>query len=306
MNLKERFESFKLFESNICICTPCFEVVLFNSGTLKDLAPDLSLLIHRFLDTFGKEIRLYNTASNSTMQATSAKAFRQIVNTNAILENKEETYGMDAHAGISDNDATPPALQFFYDGSEPDIPHTYFRGVLTDTFAIDRPDELFKDILSLVDDFPFLHGYAGYSFFWRTLDPFIHERVTSVLRQVLKRHPGFGYGNPLEFSELALDGVVAVNWLTMLGKNTNEKLGGAEKIGKLLPAEVQISDIGSGTILKLGNQPEIGDRNRQESLPVYKKVGGVLSTVHVSSDEVWIDGLDPEDEMEVWFDRFFK
>jgi hypothetical protein len=305
MSIKERIESLKLFESNLCICTPCVEIVLFSSGTLKEIAPDLSRLIHSFLEIFGSGIRLYNIASDSTMRPASDQAFRQLVDTRAMLDSKEETYGMEAHSGSNENEAIPPAFDFFYDGSEPKIPHMYFRGVVETSLAIDLVDELFNDIQRLVNGFPFLHGYAGYSFYWRTLNPLIHEHVTSALGPILKRYPGFGYGNPMEFSEIALDGIIAVSWLTMLGEIAIKKLGGAAELKKALPAKVQVAEIDSRIILRLGDKPEIGDRNRKESLPIYGKVGRILSAAKAPSDEVWVDGLDPEEEMEAWFDRFW-
>ncbi|GGY36852.1 type VI immunity family protein [Pseudoduganella albidiflava] len=102
------------------------------------------------------------------------------------------------------------------------------------------------------------------------------------------------------------DGVKGVGWLTALGPEILDQLGGKAALRKALPAEVALIDLPNGIVLKAGEAPILGDRNRREPLAHYQKIYGLLAP--------WIDRAakrspsfnletDYVDRTEAWFHR---
>ena len=76
-------------------------------------------------------------------------------------------------------------------------------------------------------------------------------------------------------------GVETVNWLTLVGKIPLGKLGGAATLRAALARnpQIQVIDTAHGVIVKAGDQPQLGDVNRNEFLPLYREVYGALQPV---------------------------
>jgi hypothetical protein len=129
------------------------------------------------------------------------------------------------------------------------------------------------------------------------------EKAAEYYKPWLKRHPGFVHGETMEFVETALFGIVAVDWLTLLGSTYTEKLGGAERISKDLDNDIEVFPFNNGVIIQAGSLPKIGDVNRNDRLEAYQKVARYLMGLRAPVEEAWIEGFEPE-ELEEWFARF--
>lgn len=289
------------------VCVPCFEVVLFSSSPLHAQARAHSILLSRFIECHARFLRFYATATSDRLMSTTSKRLQSRIRLSSLERHVGDTVGLFAHSGLSDRAVMPAGLDFFHDDSEPAAAHAYFRGVFPIDVAFDRTDEFVSEIVELIGDYPFSHGYAGLSYFWQVLDPWVHEAVTEQQAGLLHRHPGLGYGHPMEFAEVALQGLIGISWLTLIGKSVASSSTVARRLGRELTKLVSIQQLPGGTLLRLGDRPEIGDRNRRKTLPLYGAVGRALDPFKAPADEVWIDGMDPDsDEMESWFHRFFK
>lgn len=77
---------------------------------------------------------------------------------------------------------------------------------------------------------------------------------------------------PEDARAVGTDGLKGVGWLTTLGADALEKVGGTAKLRKALPKEVEMFTIGTGAALQLGPSPLTGDLSRGEDLSLYRAV----------------------------------
>ncbi len=285
------------------IVSPVFELVLFSDAALGDGAW-LKRVYHLFVTTFGASIRLYQFNDSASMQAIAPPALKTLgEQVERVLVGKPALFGIDLHSGAAPGDAVPPALEIFYDANAGQ-PYAYCRVVFPDDYLQAGTAAFFDYLRQVLTDFPLSSGWAGLGFFWRTLDPDCQEAATKFIVPKLKRHPGLAHGDYQELAEVALQGVMGVNWLTLLGTSLSAALGGLPAIKQALePRGIDCLELPQAIGLQAGERPETGDLNRQAELPVYRAVGAFLSGVMAPMDEVWLEGFDPED-MEDWLLRF--
>src|SRR5262249_38312992 len=94
-----------------------------------------------------------------------------------------------------------------------------------------------------------------------------------------------------------------VNWLTLLGPELLGELGGVGAVHHALSGDVvSVMSLGPGVCIRAGETPQLGDLNRRDDLPLYRKVGSYLSKYR-GTQEIELTGLD-EDESEEWLARF--
>jgi hypothetical protein len=124
--------------------------------------------------------------------------------------------------------------------------------------------------------------------------------ASELIGPLLKRHPGLSIGNPFELCDQPLP---PVNWLTLIGPELLKKLGGLAKVSKdLADEEISVVSMGGGICIKAGAAPQLGDVNRRDTLPLYRKVGAYLKSYR-GNQEMELTGLD-EEESEAWLARF--
>jgi TseV toxin immunity protein TsiV len=297
-------DRFKYIESDICVVTACLELVAFSGASIKEGGKGFTNFYREFQKRFGDSLRLYSTDTMKRTKRVDARALEMLPFWFSDEQAESEVdIGIRLHSGKTSQDSIPPAFEMLCDQvSEPS--YSYFRMVLPPDW-VDGSTEPFLDLArNSLAEFPLLSGYAGYSFFWDALDPDMNEEATSRIGPWLKRYPGFSHGDAAELPELALEGIVGINWLTLLGSEYVDRLGCERNISQSLGPEIKLHSLGHGMIIQAGERPEIGDLNRKQTLPLYHKVGKFLNPIKASGEEAWVEGLDP-DEMEEWFDRFF-
>jgi hypothetical protein len=162
-----------------------------------------------------------------------------------------------------------------------------------------------KEVLALVTamarPFPFRYGTVGFSLCWNDMSVDRDIAVPKLIGPLLKRYPGFNVGTPRELCD---QNMPPVNWLTLLGPELLGKLGGNSQIRKAFSREeaIVVAPLGDGALIKAGDAPKLGDRNRNDNLPDYRKVGSYLKRYR-GNQEIELDGLTLE-ESEKWLARF--
>lgn len=162
-----------------------------------------------------------------------------------------------------------------------------------------------KDVLTLLtamaEPFPFRYGTVGLSLCWNDMAVDRDIQVPKLIGPLLKRYPGFNVGTPREICDQEMP---PVNWLTLLGPELLEKLGGGAKVRKAFSANQAISvmPIGQGTCIRAGEYPQLGDKNRGDDVPLYRKVGSYLKDYR-GDQEIELDGLSLS-ASEKWLARF--
>lgn len=191
-------------------------------------------------------------------------------------------------------DYRPPVFATLSDGN-----YSCLQVHLDPAMAADWP-ALQALLAELAQAFPFRAGHVGYALCWNDMSVDRDVDVSQLIGPLLKRHPGLSIGNPFELCDQPLP---PVNWLTLLGPQLLKKLGGVAKVERDLSDDaISVFPMGAGLCIKAGGAPQLGDVNRRDTLPVYRKVGAYLKPCRVAQ-EMELTGLD-EEESEAWLARF--
>ncbi|HEY6556219.1 MAG TPA: type VI immunity family protein [Polyangiaceae bacterium] len=162
------------------------------------------------------------------------------------------------------------------------------------------PNELVNWVTELAEAFPFRCGTVGYSLCWNDGSADRVPVVPNLVAPFYKRYPGFAWATPGEIADHPLP---PVNWLTLLGPEVTEKLGGIEQVRKDLKDDaISVQPMGSGLCIRAGEAPQLGDRNRGDDLPLYRKVGSYLKPYR-GNEYIEFDGFDAHGS-EAWLARF--
>jgi TseV toxin immunity protein TsiV len=297
---------FTLREGDRTVASLCVEVVAFSYSTPAATARGFDHALHTFAKYYGKQLKFYKTGD--------MKSYREVDN---------RTLDIPYHWFSSEKDIATKMLAFFAHSGDtnksietpgPDLtlwgfhkPSFHvFRAALPVGLA-DHPDEIVAFVREALQEFPLTTGYCGYSYFCDfTLD---RRKVEPWAGPLLLRHPGLNYGNKMPFTNVADKGVAVVSWLTLLGRETSDDLGGLAALEAAVPDTVSIVPIDTGgVLLRAGDVPQLGDVNRHDLLPLYHAVGQIVSPRRVSDDDfdklVAIRGIPKEARVD-WLRRFF-
>lgn len=74
---------------------------------------------------------------------------------------------------------------------------------------------------------------------------------------------------PEDAIAVGVDGLKGIGWLTALGVEALEPIGGASQLRRQLPSEIEIIPIPGGVVFQIGKAPIAGDANRAEDLSSY-------------------------------------
>jgi Protein of unknown function (DUF3396) len=101
-------------------------------------------------------------------------------------------------------------------------------------------------------------------------------------------------------------GIKCINWLTFLNAVHVERLGGVERLKRDLGADVPVRSLEGGVMVQAGPQPQIGDVNRQQDLPLYRRVGRVLAPVRSREHPAFLrrEGVPSREATQKWLSRF--
>ena len=173
-------------------------------------------------------------------------------------------------------------------------------------WGVDKCEEMLALTKDICSYFPFQSGSAGFVF---ECSPYEEEESQTHAWKMSMRHRGIDISRiPEDASAVGQDAVKGVNWLTILGETFVKKLGGSQRIKKVLSREVEMIDAAKGIILKAGPAPAIGDVNRRDYLPAYQEVYRLVEPLMQPAIErslaFNLAGEDDEEMTERWFKRF--
>jgi len=295
-----------LTEGKAVIAAPCVDVVAFSSEPPTAAgAKGFDRFLRTFAGRFGDRLTFYRTGDMKKYRGVDGRTLDAPYHwfTDVKVLSKK-MLALLAHSGEAEGRAMPPALELMLWGFDTP-PQFAFRMALPVETA-DKPDALVKFVQDALADFPLAHGFCGYSFTWDQMS--VDAEAKEWAGPLLLRHPGLNYGSVSALSRAASSGVVAVSWLTFLGPEISEELGGQKALAKAAPTGVSVLPLGKGgVLLRAGKQPELGDVNRRERLPLYRAVGRLVSPRRASDEELEdlnIQGMSDEAAID-WLRRFF-
>lgn len=298
---------FTLTDDGERMATPCVEIVAFAYDLPEDMGAGLTRFLRVYMDAFGTQQRFYRTGDMKRFRVQDTKA---IEGPNHWFSNPDtlatKILGYHSHSGEKASQFQSPAISMTLLG--PLDPARFVLRMALPTEWSSHPDQAVALAQDALAEFPLGSGYAGYSLLWEDADPLVDREVLKWSIPLMLRHPGLGYGDAIRISNGAHHGVAVVNWLTFLGTEAAAALGGLAAIERSAPPGVSVLPLGkAGVILRAGDAPQIGDVNRQETLPIYRAVGELVAPV-VAPDEaldrILIKGMS-EEAAHDWLRRFF-
>jgi len=153
---------------------------------------------------------------------------------------------------------------------------------------------------------PFDSGHVGFSFKWNIRTDEKQER-TWIGFKAPRFLAIFPYLSDWEL--YTRHHLANVNWLTLLGAELSQKLGGADGMRSRLSEAVAVKSLAHGTLLMAGEMPPLGDVNQQApDLGPLREVARLTRPYWIDDKTQRNDILnylwhEPED-CEAWINRF--
>lgn len=287
-------EKFTQRDEDGALYTASLQIVLYANKPLAELAEGAIASYRLFIERFGGSVTYYLASSMRRARRFSEK-YMEVFPTLCKAEGEI---------------ALPPFCVFNGSGIQDYLPPAFATGEYVEFswLQLHLPPALTNDwekllalLTGVAKGFPFRCGHVGLSLCWNKLSADRVSRAPVLIGPLHKRYPGFSLGNPVELCDQDLP---PVNWLTLLGPELLRKLGGIAKVRKAFSGDDAISVIplGPGVCIRAGESPQLGDRNRGDNLPVYRKVGSYLKDYR-GQQKIQLEGLTLE-ESENWLARF--
>jgi hypothetical protein len=139
-------------------------------------------------------------------------------------------------------------------------------------------DQWLPFVLNAAVQIPILHGTAGFGL----VEPLNWEaslEVAPVVTATAARYQGLDVLDIHAPRLEALDGIVAVNWLTIIHDELIAKLGGREPLRGQFTKDIICHDVPHGFVIQAGPKPVSGDANGPDELGPYREVARVLRPI---------------------------
>jgi hypothetical protein len=158
-------------------------------------------------------------------------------------------------------------------------------------------DAFVEGLLKMAEGVPFSSGYCSLGL---NREDWAVVGTEAFVRAKAARHPGLDIHNTMSTAIRIGDRVRGAYWLTFLGKETLAVLEmDVSRVGRELGSEITVYDLRNGVAIRAGLEPEAGDVNRGENLPLIRKVAELIEPVqHIQT--VSIFGFDEVDDFVNW------
>ncbi len=147
----------------------------------------------------------------------------------------------------------------------------------TERAAPEAAQRFVGELLALASTLPFASGYCSIGLNYEDWARFSAKQFA---RAIARRYPGIDVHNS-SITSLYIDGAVrGAYWLTFLGPRVLERLGKtAASLRAELGPDITVHEIRNGIALQAGALPEPGDVNRNERLPLVRKIAALIGPV---------------------------
>jgi hypothetical protein len=286
-------EKFTQRDEDGALYTASLQIVLYANKPLAELAEGATACYRLFLDRFGDSMNWY-LAEQMRKARRFAPKYVEVFPTLC----RQRDAGLPLYRvfnGSGLQDFVPPVFATGAYGS-----FSWLQVHLAPSLANDWKETLTL-LTAMARPFPFRYGTVGLSLCWNDMSVDRDIQVPKRIGALLKRYPGFNLGTPRELTDQAMP---PVNWLTLLGPELLRKVGGSAAVRQAFAddEDIAIMPVARGALIRAGEFPQLGDRNRQDNLPLYRKVGSYLKNYR-GDQEIELDGFSLE-ASEKWLARF--
>lgn len=303
------FDRLPLVVNGRTVIFPCVEIMALSKTPKADEPAGFVRFYEAFARRYGDRLRYYQLNDSTKWKKVLPKDLRKIPGWFSDARSlAEPLLGITMHGFEVAGEPQPPLFDMMFDHAFPEYPRGMFRIVL----PVDAVGADASALLELVDDaiaeFPLHWGTAGYSFFWEGTDTRIDGFAEQWVGRHLVKHPGISMGNLMEFGLCVEQGLANIGWLTFVGDELIDRLGGRDALGASAEgAGLGVRAYSRGIALQAGPVPELGNVNRRQTLPLYHEVGRILAPVFPPEDflaKIDVKGIADPDEELAWLKRF--
>ena len=247
-------------------------------------------------------LRYYATETMRVHKPITARAMGMIPTWLKPGAPKKEYFALELKAGVAYQDA--PEFKFEVWAVEKSPQANLVSLAFPASWGKEKPDEMLDVVRQLSDLFPFSSGLAGYAF---ECSRYAKEESQTHAWRMSMVHPGIDIVRvPVDAKAAGTDAVKGIGWLTLLGKALVAQIGTVETLRRKLGPDIDVIETRHGVIIQAGPNPMIGDVNRGETLPLYRRVYGVLAPwIQIAAERSMSFNLvdDFVERTEAWYAR---
>jgi Protein of unknown function (DUF3396) len=152
---------------------------------------------------------------------------------------------------------------------------------------------------------PFVSGYAAPGLQWAEVNSGL---AADESKAIAIRHPGYDVQNNSATRLHLGKRTRGAYWLTFLGPELVEALGGSEQLRNSFPKPIDVEPVGAGVMIRAGALPELGDVNKGIGVPLLRAVAKVIEPVTFFGDRALLGQFTnfDEDYFKRWDRRLFS
>jgi hypothetical protein len=233
--------------------------------------------LEQFLEQAEPHLAWYADAENGRFRKAKPALLRYPIKRLNDAERTEVGFSWIMYGGEEHDHASP----WEFHGSTPsyDTRWSFIRATFPVQSFLADPLSFVRLVKGWADRLPVVHGYGGFALNESVVDG-KRQRNSRYVFAVAQRFPGLEVEDTLGTAMKCIDWIKGVNWLTLLGEDFVQQLGGVDQLRSKLGPDIHLYPIASGgQIIQAGDRPGVGDVNAGERLPAYRDVARILKPI---------------------------
>lgn len=289
------------------LLVPCAELTVYWRGSMFNRADQLIGMYERVRADLGSSFKYFETGTMAGAKPLRADSL-ETVPFWIRSKPRRDIYMLRLESGEKKDDPSDIALLFQADEDD-DEPLGAMRVCMPAAVLIERAEQFAERVVHYIGDLDIESGHAGFGVNWDPRGDDAMDAQAGMAAIAARFHA-------IDFSDLDVTlvamrqtrpaGIKRVSWLTLLGRELMERVGGITGATAKLPASCPVRRIPGGLLIQAGPQPLTGNPNRQDDMRPYKAVGQVLADHRFREHQSLFASSQPgpDDETTVWLARF--
>jgi len=158
---------------------------------------------------------------------------------------------------------------------------SYFRCSVPVTWFADHQGCWQDSVLRWCEVLQPVHGYGGLGIIQSPNGMVMHQHEPAVYAAA-RRFLGLEFDDPVLHLPYVEQGIKGINWLTVLGREMLDRLGGLGALRRNLSPQVRVLEYDKGVVIQAGKRPELADRNRQIFPALYAEVAKAVLPIRIT------------------------
>lgn len=321
--MMDAFRNNEVYADGHLVVTSAVSVCIYFDVLDEEQSQGLVQLWNLVLPIFKPRLRWYFTDQMAEKQPVDSDTFEMVPLWLHPSEHKRNYYVFQSQGGSDQEGVDPWNIELWI--SNPERVQEEARPLMTMLFNV-LDDKLDKhanclrlcfpvnpeecDISQVVlvsnyvfDNMPFIHGYAGYSLIFDSNSSLLKREAWSNILRIAFRHPGYDIFDYTASESFVYDKMKTISWLTLLGPTFGRQFHEMGRAKYLDNKDIKVITKNDKVLIQVGEKPEIGDINRGNDLPLYKKVAKAIEPFFCDTHWPFSRIFDEEKTLQ-WLRRF--